>query len=609
MSEVEVTIDSATAPPPTVAPVLSTPDDHLFKNDDAPAEIPSHKDLPEEEFKQMYEIDRTVKELREGGYKRVALQFPDERLRDSERVYSLIYRGINEGVQSSEVQDECCKGGPKDATCCGEKATTDECCKGGEKSTGCCSETKPATDPCCQGGEKDTGCCSESKPTASANSCCKGGEKCSSCCSTQTAPTTERKVFILADTSYAACCVDEIAAEHASADVLVHYGRSCLSPTSRLPVIYVFTSNPLSIRATVDGFKNTYPDLNTKVILMSDVTYASQTKPVHEALLAAGYTNIFPTEIIHDPASPIPNCTVPTTNEDELREYELFHLSEPLPSLLLILSSRVAGINYFSPATSTVESTLTSPLLRRRYALLSHAKSASIIGILVNTLNIKHYLPMISHLKRQIAAAERKSYLVVVGKVNVEKVANFSEIEVWVGIGCWEQGVVGGTEGRGWWRPVITPWELTIALGEREWTGGWIADLGEVLKRDGERKKELEEAEKEEDEEEDDDDEDAPPEFDLRTGRYIQSTRVIKKESTKKEKEGEETSTALTMSSRQKELMASGGVVSPAAMFLRDKRTWQGLGSDLEAEEEGALVEEGRSGVARGYTVGEGERH
>jgi diphthamide biosynthesis protein 2 len=50
------------------------------------------------------------------------------------------------------------------------------------------------------------------------------------------------KTYILADTTYGrcvylsvvgadkSCCVDEIAAEHVNADVVVHYGRACLSP-------------------------------------------------------------------------------------------------------------------------------------------------------------------------------------------------------------------------------------------------------------------------------------------------------------------------------------------------------------------------------------------
>ena len=45
---------------------------------------------------------------------------------------------------------------------------------------------------------------------------------------------------ILADTSYGSCCVDEVAAQHANCDLIVHYGFSCLSATRRLPVRYVF---------------------------------------------------------------------------------------------------------------------------------------------------------------------------------------------------------------------------------------------------------------------------------------------------------------------------------------------------------------------------------
>jgi len=37
------------------------------------------------------------------------------------------------------------------------------------------------------------------------------------------------QVFILADTSYGSCCVDEIAAQHVEADVIIHYGQACLS--------------------------------------------------------------------------------------------------------------------------------------------------------------------------------------------------------------------------------------------------------------------------------------------------------------------------------------------------------------------------------------------
>ena len=36
------------------------------------------------------------------------------------------------------------------------------------------------------------------------------------------------------------CCVDEVAAEHQDADSVIHFGHTCLSPTRRLPVRYVY---------------------------------------------------------------------------------------------------------------------------------------------------------------------------------------------------------------------------------------------------------------------------------------------------------------------------------------------------------------------------------
>lgn len=38
------------------------------------------------------------------------------------------------------------------------------------------------------------------------------------------------RFFVMADTTYGSCCVDEVAASHANADCVIHYGHTCLSP-------------------------------------------------------------------------------------------------------------------------------------------------------------------------------------------------------------------------------------------------------------------------------------------------------------------------------------------------------------------------------------------
>ena len=52
-------------------------------------------------------------------------------------------------------------------------------------------------------------------------------------------------LFVLGDTAYGSCCVDEVAAEHYSADLVVHYGHACLSRTSQKPVYFVFGKSPI----------------------------------------------------------------------------------------------------------------------------------------------------------------------------------------------------------------------------------------------------------------------------------------------------------------------------------------------------------------------------
>ena len=42
------------------------------------------------------------------------------------------------------------------------------------------------------------------------------------------------RVFVLADTTFGSCCVDEVAAAHHAADAIVHFGRACMSPVARL---------------------------------------------------------------------------------------------------------------------------------------------------------------------------------------------------------------------------------------------------------------------------------------------------------------------------------------------------------------------------------------
>ncbi|KAF9700408.1 hypothetical protein EKO04_001470 [Ascochyta lentis] len=555
------------------APVLSTPDTHIFEDPTPAVDTSSLQRLADEQVALTYQIERTVREIRYGRWDRIALQFPDHLLVDAPRVYEQLSRGLAK-AKAKKAQNG---------------AAVEEL------------SAKLETNMGLEERQDD-----------------------------------EERLFILGDTSYGACCVDEVAAEHVDADCVVHYGRSCLSPPSRLPVVYVFTERPLDLDQVVSTFQSTYPDKAQRVILMADIPYSHHVPALHTRLEHAGYTSLFSTEIVHNPSSPLPNRTAPS---DALLDWALFHISEPPTSLLLTLSSRVASTHIYPTTPSstppTAEVANTRMNLRRRYALCTSLSTTPVFGILINTLSVKNYMTILAHVQKTIAAAGKKSYTFVVGKVNAAKVANFSEVGGWVVIGCWESSLI---ESKDFWRPLITPFELEIALQDdtnRVWTGEWSGDFTAIL--DDAKARETAAAENkaenasdkqdtdadadaDADSDADSEEESAPPEFDLRTGRYVSHSRPMQPSSNPLQPPNPSSTTTTTPTSSTAltkrspgALTSINGVVSPGAEFLRSKRTWTGLGSDYHDDDgrEGASgraakMEEGRSGIARGYRVGEG---
>jgi diphthamide biosynthesis protein 2 len=564
----------ASPPHLSAPPVLSTPESHVFEDPTPLVDPSSLPQLSDEEVIVRYEIQRTIREIREGRWKRIALQFPDEMVGDGVRVYRFLKRGL---VDKRREERQ----------------------RGSIHSNG--NEVEPAR-------ASEHGQTLEQDLT-------KLDIKASG--STVPAKEEEHQLSILADTSYGSCCVDEIAAEHVDAEVVVHYGRSCLSPTARLPVIYVFTTRELDANLAIQAFKETYSDKEQKVVLMGDLPYHEHLEGLAQRLREDGYTTILVPDVVHDPSSLLPNRILPSEIQDDsdrLKEYALFHTGQPPPALLLTLASRVSSIHIYDPTTSPkARAAISTAALRRRYALLTSLSTVSIFGILINTLSVKNYLHVVSHVSKLITAAGKKSYTFVVGKVNPAKIANFAEIGGWVVIGCWESSLV---ESRDFYRPLITPFELELALTsdrERLWSGSWRSDFDAVLSREikmGGAVGEAEGDEKADSEAENaDEDEDAPPEFDLRTGRYVSHSRPMRaangnsKQAIKSRAEG---SSQSLIKRADGQLAQVGGVASPGAEFLQSVRSWKGLGSDYEIayDEPGAVVEEGRSGVARGYVVG-----
>jgi diphthamide biosynthesis protein 2 len=212
-------------------------------------------------------------------------------------------------------------------------------------------------------------------------------------------------------------------------------------------------------------------------------------------------------------------------------------------------------------------------------------------------------------LKSLILAHHKKPYLISVGKPNPAKLSNFLEIDAFVLVACPENTLLDSKE---FLRPVVSPFELECAIVKgRYWNPReFETDLGVLAPRLGEA------VDKVGGDEYDDDDE---PHFSLATGGFKKATRYASavrstgdNDDSNEQDDADGSNEGGTIAIRH----GGGGgtlskyvVRSAASEYLNSQRTYKGLeikkGMDASGdreEKEGAQVQEGRSGVASGYS-------
>jgi len=107
--------------------------------------------------------------------------------------------------------------------------------------------------------------------------------------------------------------------------------------------------------------------------------------------------------------------------------------------------------------------------------------ASDVFGLVVGNVGLASSKSLLDQLRKQLKKASKKSYTLSVGRLNPAKLANFAEIECFVLVGCAEGGVV---DSKDFLRPIITPWELLLALKgpENDWEPErWTLDLSRVL--------------------------------------------------------------------------------------------------------------------------------
>ncbi|KAL8618621.1 hypothetical protein ACOMHN_015731 [Nucella lapillus] len=432
-------------------------------------------------------------------------------------------------------------------------------------------------------------------------------------CALKEAVPPSTSVFILGDTSYGSCCVDEVAGEHYGADSIIHYGPSCLSPTQRLPVLHVFCSQPVNIPHAAQHLQavcSASTAATTRLIVVADSVYQHTVQPLVEHLKAAEMEAV--ASSLQMPSSSCNTNTDKTASdqcqqsgqadptnlksdtevcwhchchrkfalpaESDIEDYTVCYVGEEGRVLtnLMMTMNKCQFLSY-DPETETArrETLNVNRVLMKRYYMIERAKEAKIVGILAGTLGVSRTGEIITHLKELVRGVGKKSYTFVVGKLNVPKLANFMEVDVFVLVACPLNTLIDSKE---FLKPVVTPFEMEVACNQaREWTGDYVTDFLQLLPGAADHVPAV------------------TAEPDAADVSLISNRLISLGQRSALDGEGETSAVVL-----RSDAMALTSVGAENAGEFLSSRSWQGLERQL-GQTEVKKATEGRSGIAMGY--------
>lgn len=328
-------------------------------------------------------------------------------------------------------------------------------------------------------------------------------------------------LFVMADTAYGSCCVDEVGASHINADCVIHYGHTCFSPTTTLPAFFVFGKASIGIADCVESMSQYALTSSKPIMVLYGLEYAHSIQQVRKALLESStFCTTDPKSEVHfaDVPSPYMFPSKDTKKLNDLHEetcgcgdnsssdgasgaaysiggltwkllegqsmedYSLFWIGHDNSAFAnVVLTFNACEIVRYDSTKSQMVADLSQQrrILKRRYYLVERAKDANIVGILVGTLGVAGYLHIINQMMGLITAAGKKAYTLVMGKPNPAKLANFPECDVFLYVSCAQTALL---DSKDYLAPVITPFEATIAFNRgSQWTGAYVMGFGDLI--------------------------------------------------------------------------------------------------------------------------------
>jgi len=277
---------------------------------------------------------------------------------------------------------------------------------------------------------------------------------------------TEAETVIMGDVTYGACCVDDFTARAMGAQLMVHYGHSCLIPidqTQGIQMLYVFVDIKIDIMHFIETVKFNF-DLGSRLALVSTIQFVAALQSARQELSPEFTVNTPQCK----PLSPgeILGCTSPRLEENTDAVIYLgdgrFHLES-----IMIHNPTVSAYRYDPYSKLFTREQYDHQTMRQaRLAAIDAAREAGTVGLILGTLGRQGSPTVMQNLNQQLLACGRQVVTVLLSEIFPDKLSLMPDVDAWVQVACPRLSIDWGAA---FTKPLLSPFEMSVALQQCPW--------------------------------------------------------------------------------------------------------------------------------------------
>lgn len=274
---------------------------------------------------------------------------------------------------------------------------------------------------------------------------------------------TGATVIISADPCFGACDVADVDMG-GMVDVLIHFGHKPLPINYDIPVIFVDASSKMELLGSVGNAMSLIEGYK-RIGLVTTAQHLKQLEEVAEFLEQNGKEVVI-NEGVGTTRGQVLGCNFSSIKNLDVDAF-LYVGSGNFHALGITLFTDkpvIIADPYLDEARLITD--FSDRILRIRFARIAKAMDAKNFGIIVSTKTGQNRLDLAKNLKNLLEEEGREGFILLVDDVSPEKLLPYMDLDAFVMTACPRIAI---DDSKRYKKPLLTPQELEIAIGRREW--------------------------------------------------------------------------------------------------------------------------------------------